>query len=99
MWKQVFLPSQINGRTGDNSINFFWEKVFLGALAGCRKAGIYLRLLTILAAMTNNNKVGSKVYLLSTTELTSFLPDLTRLGLTEESSTKQLYSSRSHKGL
>ena len=36
-----FLPSQINGRTRNNSINFFWEKAFLGALAGCRKVGIY----------------------------------------------------------
>ena len=49
--------------------------------------------------MTKNNKVDSKVNLLRTTELTGFLPDLTRLGLTEESSTKQLYLSRSHKGL
>ena len=49
--------------------------------------------------MTNNDKVGSKVDLLNTAELTGFLPDLTRLGLIEElGSTKQLYLSRGHKG-
>ena len=48
--------------------------------------------------MTNNDKVGSKVDLLNTAQLTGFLPDLTRLGLIEESSTKQLYLSRGHKG-
>ena len=58
-----------------------------------------LRLLTILETMTNNEKVGSKVDLLNTAELTGFLPDLTRLGLIEElGSTKQLYLSRGHKG-
>ena len=39
--KTVFLPSEINRWMGDNLINFFWEKAFLGALAGCRKASIY----------------------------------------------------------
>lgn len=38
-----------------------------------------LRLLTVFETMTNNNKVGSKGDLLSTTELTGFLPDLTGL--------------------
>ena len=39
--KTVFLPSEINRWMGDNLINFFWEKAFLGALAGCGKASIY----------------------------------------------------------
>ena len=32
---------KINGRMGNNPINFFWKKAFLGALTGCRKVRVY----------------------------------------------------------
>ena len=46
---------------GDNSINSFWVKAFLGALSGCGKDRNLLQLLTILETMTNNNRVASNV--------------------------------------
>ena len=52
-------------------------KGFPGGTCWLREGQHLLRLLTILETMTNNNKVGSKGDLLSTTELTGFLPDLT----------------------
>ena len=75
VWKQVFAFT--NKRTdGDNSINSFWVKAFLGALAGCGKDRNLLRLLTILETMTNNNRVGSNVDLFCNPFCT-FWPELT----------------------
>ena len=51
-------------------------KGFPGGTCWLREGQDLLRLLTILETMTNNSKVGSKGDLLSTTELTGFLPDL-----------------------
>ena len=51
-------------------------KGFPGGTSWLPEGQDLLRLLTILETMTNN-KVGSKGDLLSTTELTGFLPDLT----------------------
>ena len=63
VWKQVFFAFTNNWKAGNNSINFFWERVSWGT-GWLREDRDLLRLLTILETMTNYNKIGSNVDLL-----------------------------------